>query len=74
MITNVRAARAIYGDEDHSDIEITFELEGGLILPLRMPPRLAHRFNREVTTAYLAINPPLHQGGSAMATWQGMGN
>jgi hypothetical protein len=74
-ITNVRAGRAIYGDEDHSEIEITLEVEGSHTLMLRLPPRLAHSLNRQVTTAYLAINPPLHQGGgSAMATWQGMEN
>lgn len=70
-IRMVRSSRAVYVEEDRSEIDIQLLMEDGEIITLVLPPRLAGKLVAEVSQAYEAINPPLARGFGA-ATWQGM--
>lgn len=65
IVEKVRASRAIYGDADHSELEIKMMLEGGTPITLRMTPHLARQLIVTMTSAYTAINPPLRSGNAA---------
>lgn len=66
-----KATRAVYVDDEHSEIEVTLEIEDGTLLVIRMTPKVAGPLIVQMSTAYTAIHPPLKSGLGA-AGWQGM--
>lgn len=68
-VKKIRAARAVFLDQDVQEMEIEFETEEGDRLTLQFMPRLAPGLIQELTGAYEAINPPLSRQRNPAADW-----
>ena len=65
-VKRIRASRAVFLSEEVQRIDITIELDYGDKIRLEMHPQLAHKLIAELTSAYLAINPPIRNYGGGV--------
>lgn len=67
-IRRIRASRAVFESEEiqRIDIDIDLDLDGTTKIRLEMHPQLAHKLITQLTTAYVAINPPIRNYGGGV--------